>query len=253
MQTPARENIIGTYVHAVTIDQATTLLEGWAQQKFQGYVCPATVFSVMTAYRDAEYRQIVNGSILTIPDGMPLVWFLRLCGHKPTRVHGPDLMLKVCQRSPGNGLRHYILGGAEGQADEVAQALQEQIPGIDIVGCTSTPKNSWSSVDDAAVLADIRSSDANIIWAGMGTPWQDHWACAHASEISAPVVGMGSAFDFISGRVSWAPKWIQQTGLQWLYRLIREPRRLRRRYLWNNPLFVLLSLFQLIGIKRFRN
>jgi len=251
MQTPVRESIIGTYVHAVTIDHATKLLEQWSHQKRTGYICPATVYLVMTAYSEPEYREIVNGSMLTIPDGMPLVWFLKLRGHQPTRVHGPDLMLQVCRRSPGNGLRHYLLGGAEGQAEEVAQALEEQFPGIEIVGCTSTPRDRWSSAADAAVVAEIHSSGANIVWAGMGTPWQDEWAAQYASELSAPVVGMGSAFDFISGRVAWAPSWIQKTGFQWLYRFLLEPRRLWRRYLLNNPLFVILALAQLIGLKRY--
>ncbi len=250
--TPESENILGTHVHAVTLDSATELLEFWAQEKRQGYICPATVYSVMTAYRDAEYCRIVNGSKLTIPDGMPLVWFLKLRKHQPTRVHGPDLMLEVCKRSPGNGLRHYLLGGAGGQAGEVAETLWAQFPRIEIVGITSTPKETWSAEDDKRVVSDIRASGANIVWVGMGTPWQDQWAQEHTSKIGAPLVGMGSAFDFISGRVEWAPQWIQQTGFQWLFRLLREPRRLWGRYLWNNPLFVFLSVLQLSGIKKFQ-
>jgi N-acetylglucosaminyldiphosphoundecaprenol N-acetyl-beta-D-mannosaminyltransferase len=253
VQSPIPENILGTYVHAVTINHAADLLESWAHQAKPGYICPATVYLVMTAFRNSEYRAIVNDAILTIPDGMPLVWFLKARRHQPTRVHGPNLMLNVCERSPANGLRHYLLGGAEGQAEEVALALQEQIPGIDIAGCTSTPIDKWASDQDEAVIKEIGASGANIVWAGMGTPWQDHWAYIHAARISAPVVGIGSAFDFISGRVSWAPRWIQQTGFQWLYRLIKEPRRLWRRYLWNNPYFVILSVLQLAGIKRFRD
>lgn len=250
--TPEFVNILGTHVHAVTLDSAAKLLEGWAHENRPGYICPATVYSVMTAYRDPEYCQIVNGSMLTIPDGMPLVWFLKLRKQRPTRVHGPDLMLEVCRRSPGNRLRHYLLGGVGGQAGEVAEALWVQFPGIEIVGITSTPKDTWSAADDKKAVSDIRASGANIVWVGMGTPWQDQWAQQHFLQINAPLVGMGSAFDFISGRVEWAPGWIQQTGFQWLYRLLQEPRRLWRRYLWNNPLFVLLSILQLTGIKKFQ-
>lgn len=249
---PESANILGTHVHAVTLDSAAELLEKWALEKRQGYVCPATVYSVMTAYRDPEYRRMVNGSLLTIPDGMPLVWFLKLRGHQPTRVHGPDLMLEVCKRSPENELRHYLLGGVGGQAGEVAEALWKQFPGIEIVGIKSTPRAAWSAADDKMVVADIRASGANIVWMGMGTPWQDQWAQEHFSKLDVPLVGMGSAFDFISGRVDWAPQWIQQTGFQWLYRLLREPRRLWRRYLWNNPSFVFLSILQLTGIKKFQ-
>lgn len=251
METPPSENILGTRIHAVTITQAADLLEGWAAQNQSGYICPATVYSVMTARRSPEYRRLVNGSLLTIPDGMPLVWVLKRHGHQPTRVHGPDLMLTVCERSPEDGLRHFLLGGAGGQAEEVRQALMDKYPGIEIVGCISTPRANWSDADDKAAVAAVQSSGANLVWAGMGTPWQDEWAARYSSLIQAPVVGMGSAFDFISGRVPWAPKWVQPTGLQWLYRLLQEPRRLWRRYLLNNPLFVFLVLLQLAGIKRY--
>jgi N-acetylglucosaminyldiphosphoundecaprenol N-acetyl-beta-D-mannosaminyltransferase len=160
-------------------------------------------------------------------------------------------MMAVCSRSPGNGIRHFLLGGAEGQAVEVSQALSERFPGIQIAGAVSTPRASWSESDNLAAVAEIHASGANLVWVGMGTPWQDEWADEYSHEIRCPVVGMGSAFDFISGRVSWAPGWIQHTGFQWLYRLVREPRRLWRRYLVNNPLFILLVSLQLLGIKKF--
>jgi N-acetylglucosaminyldiphosphoundecaprenol N-acetyl-beta-D-mannosaminyltransferase len=252
LKPPLDENILGTLVHSVTIAQAAALLEAWAEEKTSGYVCPATVYSVMSAYRSPKYREVVNASMLTIPDGMPLVWVLRLYGHRPTRVHGPDLMLGVCKRSPGNGIRHFLLGGAPGQADEVADVLENQYPGIEIVGVVSTPHDTWSEADNRSAVTEIQSSGANLVWVGMGTPWQDEWAAQYASEIQGPVIGMGSAFDFISGRVPWAPDWIQRTGLQWLYRFLQEPRRLWRRYLINNPLFVVLVLFQIMGINKFQ-
>jgi len=251
IQAPVAENILGTLVHAVTMIEAAEILEKWANTYKAGFICPATVFSVMTAYRSREYRKLVNGSSLTIPDGMPLVWFLKIKGHQPTRVHGPDLMLEVCRRSPENNVRHFLLGGAEGQAEEVAQVLESQYPGIEIAGSISTPSGAWSIRDDLAAAEAIQKSGANLVWLGMGTPWQDEWSARYWSEIQGPVVGMGSAFDFISGRVPWAPKWVQPTGLQWLYRLIQEPKRLWSRYLVNNPLFIWLGLLQLIGIKKF--
>lgn len=250
-QSPPSENILGTRIHAVTISQATHLLEGRAAQNRSGYICPATVYSVMNAYRDQAYRELVNGSMLTIPDGMPLVWVLKLHRHQPTRVHGPDLMLAVCARSPENGIRHFLLGGADGQAEEVKQVLINQYPGIEIAGCISTPRDTWTLASDHAAVEAIQASGANVVWAGMGTPWQDEWAARYAPLIQAPVVGVGSAFDFISGRVPWSPKWVQPTGLQWLYRLAREPRRLWRRYMINNPLFMILVVLQLTGIKRY--
>lgn len=245
------ESILGTRVNAVTLSEATSLLEDWAAQRKTGYVCPATVYSVMTALKDDAYRKLVNGSLLTIPDGMPLVWFLRLQGHKLNRVHGPDLMLSVCQRSPGNSIRHFLLGGAVGQAEDVSEVLKNTYHGIEIVGSISTPKDSWSESDNLSAVAKIQASGANLIWVGMGTPWQDEWAVNFSPQIQAPVVGVGSAFDFISGQVKWAPKWIQYTGFQWLYRLIREPRRLWRRYLFNNPAFVFLVILQLLGIRKY--
>jgi len=245
------ENILGTLVHAVTITQATGFLEGWASQQTSGYVCPATVYSVMIAHKNTAYRKLVNGSLLTIPDGMPLVWILKLQGHKTTRVHGPVLMLSVCSRSPGNGIRHFLLGGALGQAEEVSEVLKNTYHGIEIVGSISTPKDTWSESDNLSAVSKIQTSGANLVWVGMGTPWQDEWAAQYSPQIQGPVVGVGSAFDFISGRVSWAPKWVQHTGFQWLYRLVREPRRLWRRYLFNNPTFVFLVILQLLGIRKY--
>ncbi len=246
-----QQNILGTRLNVVTLLEATNLLEIWASQRKSGYICPATVYSVMSAYRSETYKKILNSSLMNIPDGMPLVWVLRIFGYKPTRVHGPDLMLAVCCRSPKNDIRHFLLGGAEGQAEEVRNELSRMYPGIEIVGAISSPRENWSESDDLAVVSQIQSSGANLVWIGMGTPWQDEWVSRFSAEIQGPVVGIGSAFDFISGRVPWAPDWIQRTGLQWLYRLAREPRRLWRRYLINNPLFVWLVTLQLIGIRKY--
>jgi N-acetylglucosaminyldiphosphoundecaprenol N-acetyl-beta-D-mannosaminyltransferase len=206
----------------------------------------------MDAYRDPELRRIFNASGMTTPDGMAIVWLLRLQGHRRvSRVYGPDLMLEVCRAGVAKGYRHFLYGGDEGVANRLAQALVERFPGLRIAGTHTPPFRALTDDEDLQVIAKINASGADIVWVGLSTPKQEWWMAGHLGKIDAPVmVGVGAAFDFLSGRKPQAPLWIQRSGLEWLFRLATEPRRLWPRYR-QYPLFVVLAVAQLLGLKRF--
>ncbi len=192
----------------------------------------------MESQRDAELRHIHNASGLTTPDGMPIVWAARWAGARQTaRVYGPDLMLDVC--GSGAGWRHFFFGAGPGVADALATALQRRFPGIEIAGTFTPGAIPAPAAEDAAAVAAIEAAQPDIVWVGLSTPKQERWMAEHRELLSAPVlIGVGAAFDIHAGRLPQAPPWMQASGLEWLYRAGREPRRLVPRYLRNNPRFV---------------
>jgi N-acetylglucosaminyldiphosphoundecaprenol N-acetyl-beta-D-mannosaminyltransferase len=203
-------------------------------------VCVTGVHGVMESQRDEELRRIHNRAGMVTPDGMPLVWLSRLAGQGHVRrVYGPDLMLACCQRSPGIGHRHFFYGGAEGVPQRLIDRLQARFPGLAVAGGYSPPFGALSPEEDEAIVRRINGANADIVWVGLSTPKQEHWMSEHRERLSAPVlIGVGAAFDFNAGLKRQAPRWMQQSGTEWLFRLLTEPRRLWRRYLVNNPVFV---------------
>lgn len=248
-----RVNILGVGISAINMTTALDTIAGWTAQRASQYVCVFPVHSVMECQKDAELRRIANASGLTTPDGMPLVWLSRLRGYRHvTRVYGPDLMSAVCVASVEPGYRHFFYGGAEGVPEKLASVLARQYPGLNVVGTYAPPFRPLAPEEDERIVEMINATHADIVWVGLGTPKQDHWMATHVGRIKAPVlIGVGAAFDFLSGLKRQAPRWMQQTGLEWLFRLITEPRRLWRRYLVNNLLFVLLVLSQALRLKRY--
>jgi N-acetylglucosaminyldiphosphoundecaprenol N-acetyl-beta-D-mannosaminyltransferase len=184
---------------------------------------------------------------------MPLVWLSRRQSRTPVeRVYGPDLMLALCAKSIEQGYRHYFYGGAPGVPETLGQTLQTRFPGLQVAGDCSPPFRSLTSAEEIQIINHINQTQADIVWVGLGTPKQDLWMAAHRPRLTAPVlIGVGAAFDFHTGRIPQAPRWMQQNGLEWLFRLYQEPRRLWYRYLIYNPLFVLLILAQLLGLRRY--
>lgn len=206
----------------------------------------------MQGYRDPELRRIFNRSGLTTPDGMAIVWLLRLQGFSQVeRVYGPDLMQAVCKRSAETGWRHYFYGGTPGVAEQLAEKLKTQSPGLQIAGMYSPPFRELTPEEDREMIARINEARPDIVWVGIGSPKQELWMSRHLGQVDAPVlIGVGAAFDFLSGRKRQAPRWIQRSGFEWLFRLGSEPKRLWRRYA-DYPLFVLLVLLQLLRLKKF--
>ena len=207
----------------------------------RGYVTAAAVNLVMSAREDPQARAAVLGATLAVPDGQPLVWALRALGHtRATRVYGPDLMARFCERAALDGTPIYLYGGRTPEALELLEArLRERFPGLSIAGGYSPPFRALTAEEELDVIAAIDASGAEVVWVGTGQPKQEKWMLAMRPRLSAPLlVGVGAAFDFHAGLVSQAPKWMQRNGLEWVYRLSREPRRLWRRYARYNPLFV---------------
>ena len=248
-----RTNILGVGISAINMDMALAQIEEWIARREQHYVCVATVHGIMECQRDPSLGRIFNGSGLTTPDGMPLVWLSRLNGFKHVdRVYGPDLMLALCERSVHRGYTHYLYGGAEGVASELASRLQHRFPGLRIVGTYTPPFRPLTPAEDEDVVRRINEADPDIVWIGISAPKQDRWMAEHVGRVRAPVlIGVGAAFDFHSGRKRQAPRWMQRSGLEWLFRLSQEPRRLWYRYLVYNPLFIAMVLAQALGLRRY--
>jgi N-acetylglucosaminyldiphosphoundecaprenol N-acetyl-beta-D-mannosaminyltransferase len=200
----------------------------------------AAVHLVMVAREDEETRRAVLG-MMVVPDGQPLVWALRALGHPhASRVYGPNLMAAYCRRSAATGVRMFLYGGRTDEAlGQLRDALTERFPGLQIVGGYSPPFRALSAAEDEQVVAEINASGADVVWVGTGQPKQEKWMAAMRDRLDAPVLaGVGAAFDFHAGIVPQAPPWMQRVGLEWSYRLAREPRRLWRRYARYNPRFV---------------
>ena len=247
---PPRYNVIGVGVSALTLAQARDLVISVRGELRRGYICLGTAHGLTEARHDPALRQIYNESWLTTPDGMPLVW---LGPRGVERVYGPDLMLAVCGVGRASGLTHFFLGGAEGVAEELKQKLCARFPGLTVVGTHAPPFRPLDDRELAALRAEIAHTRPDVIWVGLGTPKQEKFMAAHWREFDAGVmIGVGAAFDFHSGRVPQAPRWMQRSGLEWLFRLGTEPRRLGWRYLTTNPLFALRVLAQKTGLKKYR-
>jgi len=253
VQTLPRVNILGVGVNAINMTTALEVIEGWIVRQEPHYVCVTGVHGVMESQRDEGLRHIHNRAGLVTPDGMPLVWLSRLKGFRHVgRVYGPDLMLALCERSVAQGYRHFFYGGAEGVPEQLATVLQNRFPGLQVVGTFSPPFRPLTPEEDREVVRMINEANPDIVWVGLSTPKQERWMAEHIDRLTAPVlIGVGAAFDFHTGRKPQAPRWMQRSGLEWLFRLLTEPRRLWRRYLINNPLFIALVVLQALGLRRY--
>ena len=242
-------DILGLRVAAVDLSSSCRLVEGWVNRREHTYVCVTNVHGVMESQRNPHLLKAQNSAGMVVPDGMPLVWLSRIRGQRSVgRVYGPDLMLELCRRSAGKGYRHFFYGGSDGVAERLASRLMERFPHLRIVGTHCPPFRPLTAAETAQVRVKINRSRADFVWVGLGCPKQELWMADHRDHLDAPVlIGVGAAFDFHSGLKKQAPNWMQQAGLEWLFRLCSEPRRLAGRYLKNNPLFVLQILRQSLG------
>ena len=245
---PDSSLILHTRVDAVNMPAALARIRGWIAARDPHYVCCAPAHAIMEAYDHPELRPVFAGSGMTTPDGMAVVWLLRWKGHAGVeRVYGPDLLLAACADGVERGVRHYFYGGAPGVAEALVERLSARYPGLLVAGVDSPPFRPLSAAEDAAAVERIRAAAPDMLWVGIGSPRQEQWMAAHVDGLGVPVlVGVGAAFDFLSGRKPQAPRWMQRSGLEWLFRLISEPRRLWRRYL-QYPRFAGLVLLQALG------
>ena len=250
---PPRVNVLGVGVSALNLDSAVTFVAEALERKAKGYVCVTGVHGVSEAQNDPAFRRILNGAFLNTPDGMPMVWMGRLQGFRQmSRVYGPDLMLRVCEMSQETGFTHFLYGGGPGVAEDLRRRLVEQFPGLKIVGTYTPPFRALTNEEAAGLVRQVGALKPDVVWVGLSTPKQEKFMVEYAPKLEATLFfGVGAAFDFHAGRVRQAPRWMQRSGLEWLFRLGCEPRRLWKRYLKNNPVFVLRALGQLSGLTKY--
>lgn len=249
----ARTNVLGVGISLINMPMALDQIRQWIARRDRQYVSVCTVHTVMECQRNDGLRRIVNRAGMVTPDGMPLVWLSRLAGHGyVSRVYGPDLMLAELAASVSAGHRHFFFGGRDGVADRLAGNMREKFPGLEIVGTMTPAIGSAAELCTPETAAAINQARPDVVWVGVSSPKQEFWMACMRPLLEAPVlIGVGAAFDFHSGGVKQAPRWMQRSGLEWLFRLLLEPRRLWRRYLVDNPWFLFELARQKLGLKRY--
>lgn len=244
-----RHDILGIHVSAIDMGLAVRQIDDWIDGGAHRYVCVSGVHGVMESQRDPELRRIHNGAGMVTPDGMPLVWLMRLAGLAHVdRVYGPDLLAAVLAHGCRRGARHFFYGASEATLARLRSAILSRFPDVQIAGMLSPPFRPLTEAEDAAVVRTINAAAPHIVWVGLSTPKQERWMAAHVDRLSANVlIGVGAAFDLCSGTVRQAPRIIQRSGFEWAFRLAMEPRRLWKRYLTNNPRFAWYVVRQMLG------
>ena len=247
-----RCNILGVNVSATFMEQAVETMERWIQEGSKQYVCVTSVHGVIESRFDSNLRQIHNRAGMVVPDGVPLVWFMRAEGHSQvsqvSQVYGPDLMLAMLQKAQ---IKHFFYGSSDNALKQLKATLEKRYTGINIVGMHSPPFRPLTNEESETIVSDINQCNPDIVWVGLSTPKQEKWISQHRERLSAAViVGVGAAFDFHADITPQAPLFFRKRGLEWLYRLSVEPGRLWKRYVKIVPLFIFFGLAQKLGIKR---
>ena len=245
-----RVNILGVEISAINMEQALDYCSEAIKRDKKSYICVAPAHSIMDCVADGDLRKIFNRSGLTTPDGMSVVWILKLRGNKSvSRVYGPDLLLSLCKRSESLGWSQYFYGSTNEVLESLRTNLEKWYKELNIVGTYSPEFKENHIIESNDMVAKINQLKPDIIWVGLGSPKQDYWMHNHRERLNAPlIIGVGAAFDFVAGSKRQAPIWIQKIGLEWLFRFLNEPKRLWKRYR-QYPRFVLMVLLELIGIR----
>ena len=248
-----RVNILGVGVMPLNLGQAVAELDKWQREGRRDYVCCISVHGLVTAQRDREIRKALNRSGLATEDGMPLVWWCRRAGFAQAgRVCGSDLLDAMCALGSQRGHRHYFYGGSPRVVEQLVSRLSQRYPGLIVAGYRSPPFRQLTEEEDTADIVAINETQPDFVWVGLGMPKQEKWMSSHVGRIqAAALIGVGAAFDFHAGTKQRAPQWMQRSGLEWLFRLSSEPRRLAHRYMIDNALFVAHTVRQLTGMKSF--
>lgn len=232
-------HVLGMRVHATSYAETAEAVLEMASSREGGMVCVATVHMVMEAFDDPEFRRLVNSAERVTPDGMPLVWALRALGvPNASRVYGPSLTPEICARAERRGVAVGFYGGRREVIEELRTRLLARFPRLQVPFVYSPPYRPLTSQEDREVVDAIEMSGVRILFVGLGCPKQERWMAGHRSTLSCAMVGVGAAFDFLAGTKAQAPRWMQGAGLEWLFRLAHEPRRLWRRYLVGNGRFL---------------
>ncbi len=244
-------NICGVNVSAINLTLACDTICHWVENRKKAYVCVVPASTVVDCQSDEAYRRVINSADMATPDGMPIVWLERLKGYrKVERTYGPDLMLAICKISEEKGYKQYLCGSTPTTCERLESKLKEKFPKLKIVGRFSPSFGEISEKENEMIIQAINQSNPDILWLGLGSPKQDFWMYEHRPKLNVPViVGVGAAFDFLSGVKKQAPRWIRNIGLEWFFRLCCEPRRLWKRYLIGNSKFIYFLFQDLITRK----
>ena len=246
--------ILNVGISAIDMDDACVRIEEAILRKRKIYICVCPVSTIMACKRDENVLASVNSADLATPDGMAVVWMGRLLGYKNIRrVYGPELMQHICDIAGKKGYRNYFYGSTQGVLNKLKENLLKKYPSLIISGMHSPPFRQLTRYEDDKIVEDINGSNSDIIWVGLGSPKQDIWMYEHRDKIDAAVmIGVGAAFDFLAGTKLQAPRWMRDNGFEWLFRLVTEPKRLWKRYLIGNSIFLWLFLKEFVKIKILR-
>ncbi len=246
-----RVRVVSLHPNVVSRDSAIKGINELVTAGRGGYVCFSTVHMVMESHDNAEFGERVNGADVVIPDGMPLVWMQKLQGAKDAhRLRANDLMTALCTFAEENNLTVGFYGGRQTVIDAILERAANDFPKLKIVYACSPPFRPLTDEEDAAIVAEINDKEPDLLFMGLGCPKQENWMAAHKNKISAVMLGVGASFDFYAGNVKESPEWLGKLGLEWLFRLTQEPKRLWRRYLILNPRFVWLAARQLLESRK---
>lgn len=241
-------SVIGAPIDAMNWQQVLTRLSDWAANKESRYICICNAHSVVSARQDQAFSNVIHNADMATPDGAPVAWLMRrLKLTTQERINGPDLMWRYCAEAELRDESIYLYGGMPQTLETLKIRLMAQFPRLKISGAYSPPYRKLSDEEDEAVVSTINASGAGTVWVSLGCPKQELWMAEHRGRINAVMIGVGAAFDYHAGTIKRAPLWMQRNGLEWLYRLCSEPRRLWKRYLLTNTLFIIYAGRQLLG------
>jgi N-acetylglucosaminyldiphosphoundecaprenol N-acetyl-beta-D-mannosaminyltransferase len=245
--------ILGIRVAETSYEDTTKQVISWVMSEEYRYVCAANVHMIMEAYDSEDFRNIINKADIVTPDGIPLVLMLRLLGlNGQKRVYGPTFMKYVCESSAQSGISVGFYGGTSETLKALVRNLTNQIPNLKISYAYSPAFRALTFEEDESIVKEINSSGTKILFVGLGCPKQERWMFAHRDSVKAVMIGVGAGFDFFAETKKQAPKCMMRIGLEWLFRLFTEPKRLWRRYLYHNPRFLCLAAMQLLHLKKFQ-
>jgi N-acetylglucosaminyldiphosphoundecaprenol N-acetyl-beta-D-mannosaminyltransferase len=245
---------LGVRVDVVQIPDVIERMQQWIDRREACHWIAVTgMHGVMEAQHDSAFKAELNGADLVVPDGMPLVWLGRLNGHNlARRVYGPEFMMAFCEKTQGRGYRHFFYGGKPGVAEKLASVLSKRFAGFQVAGIYAPPFRLLTPEEDDAVVREIGQAAPDVVWIGLSTPKQEHWMNEHRNRLNVSVlVGVGAAFDIHTGELRQAPRWMREHGLEWLFRLSLEPRRLWRRYIVYGSQFLFWIALEQLGLRKF--
>lgn len=234
--------ILKTNINVTNMSDTIKYIGGHLDDLRGKYICVSNVHTTVMSYENEEYRKIQNGAAMALPDGAPLSSYSRRKGYKQAqRVTGPDLMLELFAISKEKGYRHYFYGATEETLQSMREVLERNYPGIEIAGMYAPPFRALTPQEDAQIVAKINESRPDFIWIGLGAPKQEEWMYQHMGQLQGVLIGVGAGFDYLAGYIKRAPRWMQRMSLEWLYRLLQDPKRLWRRYFTSNVKFICLT------------